>query len=160
MLMTTLTLALALAPATLDAQQQQPAPRRVHARPEFAANAAARVLALPTVLELTRQQIAQLEQIRDRANAQNQPLLAQLEAVRPQHPAREPGVERAQPEQRRAELRAKREQLQPVRAQLRENAAKTRREVEGVLTSEQLAKLHELENAWHPGGERGPRPAR
>lgn len=161
-LMSVLTIGLLLAPATLDAQQ--PGPRRAHARPGLAGNPAARVLALPTVLELSARQITQLEQIRDRANAQNQPLLAQLEAARPQRPARQPGAQRAQPEERRAELKqrreelqAKRQQLQPVLTQLRENAEKTRREVESVLSSEQVAKLRELETALRPAGGRGPR---
>ena len=67
---------------------------------------------------------------------------------------------RARMQARRAELQAKRQQLQPVVAQLRENAQKTRREVESVLTSEQVAKLRELENVRRQAGERGQRSAR
>src|SRR5918996_900401 len=105
-LMAVLTIGLVLAPATLDAQQ--PGPRRVHARPEFGANPVARILALPTVLELTQRQIAQLEQIRDRAHAQNQPLLAQLQAARPERPARRAGPQRPDSAQRRAQMETRR----------------------------------------------------
>src|SRR5688572_23384883 len=132
-LMSVLTIGLLFAPATLDAQQ--PGPRRPHARPEFAGNPAARVLALPAVLELNARQIAQLEQIRDRANAQNQPLLAQLQALRPERPARErpdsaqrrPQLERrAEMQARGAEMQARRQELQPILTQLRANAEKTK----------------------------------
>ena len=176
-LMSVLTIGLLVAPATVDAQQ--PGPRRPHARPEFAGNPAARVLALPTVLELNARQIAQLEQIRDRANAQNQPLLAQLKAARPERLERQRGTQRpdsaqrrsqleqrAQMEARGAEMQAKRQELQPILTQLRANAEKTKREVESVLTSQQLAKLQELESARRPAdgrggrGARGARPAR
>ena len=247
---------LAMAPAALNAQGRMGARRAVHG-PELVGNPAERVLSHREALGLTAAQVTQLERIRDRVKAQNEPLMKQLAAARPEVEARRmrpgatgPGMllrrraaqlstdERAAlrdtararlqarrealskltpeqraalrdtararihgrrpaaplltPEQRaqlrdttrarlqarraevqnmtaeqRAELRAQRQErvagmrqkveaVRPIATQLRQNLETSRNEVEGVLTSEQLAKLQAL----RPKHGRGGGPAR
>jgi Spy/CpxP family protein refolding chaperone len=244
---------LALAPVALNAQGGAVGARR--GGPVLAAramNPAEGVLAHREELGLTAAQVSQLERIRDRVKAQNEPLLEQLAAARPQlgrgsrpgmvrpgmamlrrhaarvsperraelrdtararlqsrreqlsqltpdqraqlrdsvrarMQARRPGMALLSPEQRAqardtirslmqsrreelrsmtpeqraelqkqhqaraSELRNQAAQLRPVANQLRENMTASRKEVESVLTSEQLARLQSLRGRGRGG---------
>jgi hypothetical protein len=92
-------------------------------------------------LGLTDQQMGRLQQIAQRLEQQNAPLLQQLrDAGIPVRPERRDGVRDMTPEQRRA-LRDRLEAHRPTLMQLRKNAHTAMQEARNVLTAEQQERL-------------------
>lgn len=145
-------LAVALvAPSVADAQQPDTARRGVAGRMggigmmgglgAVAANAGDVVLEHRTQLSLTAQQITQIEQIRARAAAQNQPLLARLRTAG--YPTTAEETRNLTLGQLEA-LRARNAEFRPVLQELRTNQATASREIQNLLTLEQYTRLREL----------------
>jgi Spy/CpxP family protein refolding chaperone len=168
--------ALIAAPAPVLAQQPQPMPLP---RAEMGPRAMQGpplgfLLRNQAELGLTDEQITRLQQVAQRLEQQNQPLLEQLRAAGiPVRPERRQGVREMTPEQRR-ELRQRLEAHRPTLMQMRENAHTAMQEAREVLTPEQQQRMRELVQArgaelrgqrqgsrgGHPQGQRPPRPPR
>jgi hypothetical protein len=143
----TLLAMLAAAPAAVLAQQPMPLPRAETAAPAHGAKQGAAVgflLQHRAELGLTDQQISRLQQIAQRLEQQNQPLLQQLrDAGIPVRPERREGVRDMTPEQRQ-QLRQRMEAHRPTLMQMRENTRTAMEEARGVLTSEQQQRMREI----------------
>lgn len=162
-------LAIAAAPAALEAQTPRAERGQAGMRAVGAGNPAERVLQHREALGLTAEQVRQLEQIQARFTAQNEPLIEQIRAVRPefgQMAGREGRLmregmrqraERMTPEQRE-QLRQRREQMaqaspeerQAMREEMREQMEKRRAE----LTPEQRQEMRERMLAARANPER------
>jgi periplasmic protein CpxP/Spy len=163
-----LALALVAAPQVLSAQDPAPAhPRgeRAHGGRGQGARMGdpfARLLEQRQQLGLSSQQVAQIEAIRSRLQAQNRPLVEQLQAARRQAGLPERGEARGgeRPrltEEQRQAMRQLRERTQPVAEQLRANNRTAMREVHGILTEQQrtqLRQLHQQHGGRGHGGRR------
>jgi Spy/CpxP family protein refolding chaperone len=166
----TLLAMLAAAPAPVVAQGQTPPPQR-ETGPRMGGPQEGRPFGLlmenREQLGLTNQQIARLEQIAQRLEQQNGPLLQQLrDAGIPVRPERRDGVRDMTPEQRRA-LRDRLEAHRPTLMQMRQNTHTAMEEARGVLTPEQQERMRDLmrkraeqTRGRHGGPDhpRGPRP--
>lgn len=153
-----LALALLSAPQVLNAQD--PAGAGHHGGRGHGAGMAmgrmdpfARLLERRQELQLTSQQVSQIEGIQSRLRTQNQPLMEQLQTLRRQAGLPElrqggeaRGGERRQltDEQRQA-VRQFRERAQPITEQMRANTRTAMREVQGILTEQQRSQLRQ----WH-----------
>jgi hypothetical protein len=144
---------LSLAP--LPALAQQVTPSAKPAQPERAAHRGmhdgSRSLGFlvqhRTELGLSDAQVTQLNAIAARLHEKNQPLVEKLRAAG--FPAERAGrgeFREMTPEQREA-MRARLEANRPTLNQLRENARTAMTEARGVLTKEQLDKVHSLMRA-------------
>jgi hypothetical protein len=126
-------------------------------------------------LQLSDAQVRQLQEIRERLEAQNAPLRQQLtEQSRRFRSERREQLERMSPEERRAELRRLRQQragervpadMQPLVRQMRVNIEEAMHQAQGVLTAEQRLRAREIlrrevRGTRRPGmrGERRVRP--
>jgi Spy/CpxP family protein refolding chaperone len=129
-----------------------------------------RLMAVRGELALSDAQVARLQAIAARLEETNRPvrqeLLRRWQAVREERRA---ALMRMTPEQRQAELQRVREQgpppvppsLRPLVQQMRRNIAGAMREVGGVLTPAQKARVRELvreRREMGPGMRRGGRP--
>ena len=133
---------LAAATGTLEAQQTgAPHPGR---RMPFE-----RLLERRAELGLSAEQVSRLEGIRDRLQAQNQPLIQQIQAARREAGLPERGGARGgerprlTDEQRRA-ARAMRDRVRPLGRQLRDNARAAMLEAQQVLTDAQREQLRRI----------------
>ncbi|HEX5871065.1 MAG TPA: hypothetical protein VFY65_11640 [Longimicrobium sp.] len=129
-----------------------------------------------TQLQLSEQQVRQIETIRQRLEQQNAPLRARLAEEHQRFQAeRRAQVERMSADERRAELRRLRregrpavpESLQPTVRQMRLNINEAMHQAQGVLTAEQRLRAQgllraQIQRARRPGmrGHPGPRPRR
>lgn len=126
-----------------------------------------------TQLQLTEQQVRQLEGLRTRLEQQNAPLRARLmEEHQRVQAERRAQLERMSPDERRAELRRLQREgrpgvpqtLQPTVRQMRINISEAVHQAQGVLTAEQRLRAQSLlrsqmQRARRPGvrGHQGPR---
>lgn len=141
-----LVMTLAVAPAPALSQTQGPAHgERLHeVRTAPHGAAVGSLLRYRTELQLTDAQIARLQAITQRLEAQNQPLLQRLrDAGIPVRPERRARVREMTPAQRQ-ELRRKLEANRPTLQQLRQNMHGAMREAREVLTLEQQQRMREL----------------
>ena len=149
--------ALLAAPATAQGGQGGERPRRaegVRAGPGAPArNPVAMLLDRREELELTAEQVARLEAVRERVERENAPRIERLRAALGDRPRRELSDEE------RARLRGRMQELQPVRDEIRATNRAAMEEAREVLTDEQESKLREI--VRRPRGERpaGRRPA-
>jgi Spy/CpxP family protein refolding chaperone len=143
----TLMAALMAAPAPAFAQQQPTTPRvegEAHRHGPAQRPAFGFLFQHRAELGLTDQQMARLQQIAQRLEQQNQPLLQQLrDAGIPVRPERRDGVRDMTTEQR-SELRTKLEAHRPTLVQLRQNTDQAMQEARTVLTPEQQERMREL----------------
>lgn len=171
----TLAVALALAAAApAAAQQPGAAPGREQAPPALREQAERRafeaLLRHRAELELSEQQVRQIEAIGRRLQEQNAPLRQRLvEEARRWREERRAQLERLTPEQRREELRRMRgrrgqapvpEAMQPLVRQMRLNINEAMHQARGVLTAEQRLRAEQvlrrqLRDSRRPG-MRGP----
>jgi len=101
-------------------------------------NPAAALLKRQDALELTAEQVRQIEAIRVRVEEENAPRLEQLRAVFGQRAGRDMPVEE------RRQLRERMEELRPVREALRATNRAAGEEIRGILTDAQHEQLREL----------------
>jgi Spy/CpxP family protein refolding chaperone len=150
-----LAVALALAAAPVPALAQQPTTpqpaatvpgaRRQHPRPRR--DAASTLLRHRQQLDLTADQVARLEAIRQRARSQNQPLVRQIRNIRERAV---PGLREHRGEltaDQRASLKATRPQVMPLVKQIRDNEKAARQEAAAVLTAQQKQRIESLRAA-------------
>jgi hypothetical protein len=144
----TLAATLAAVPLSLEAQQPQPRPlpQAEAPRPHGPADRPALGFLLQhrAELGLTDNQIGTLQQIAQRLEQQNEPLLQQLrDAGIPVRRERRDGVREMTPEQRR-ELRQRMETHRPTLMQLRQNTNTAMQQARDVLTAEQQERMREI----------------
>ena len=162
-----LAVVLAAGAQAMQAQQAAPSPRGDHGTHRLGprhgeGDPFARLLERRQELNLTAQQVSRIEAIRARLQAQNQPLMEQLQAARrqaglPDRSVESRGGERPRlTEEQRAAARQMRERMAPVAQQLRSNRRAAMREVHEVLTEAQREQLRQ-KHREHRGGRRGHR---
>lgn len=149
--------AMAAAPLALEAQTPRAERGQAGVRAGGVGNPAERVLQHREVLNLTADQVRQLEQLQARFAAENQPLLDQVRAVRPEFGQREarqgmrprgmrPRAERLTEEQR-DQLRQRREQMAQAspeeRAALRAELREEMRQRAQARTPEERQEMRE-----------------
>ncbi|HEX7120661.1 MAG TPA: Spy/CpxP family protein refolding chaperone [Longimicrobiales bacterium] len=165
---TLVVLSLAVSPAALGAQTPEPV-RGEDARRMIGHDPISRLLAERESLGLTADQVARLEAIRSRLEAENRPHRERLREARAEFRAeRRERLDALTPAQRdslrerraarRAEVRERMEALRPTLRQLRENRRAALAEARAVLTDEQRERLRELRA--ERAAERGDRPHR
>ncbi|CAN5855926.1 hypothetical protein BH23GEM3_BH23GEM3_14820 [soil metagenome] len=159
--------ALAAAPVPAVAQQQTPATPRTEERGGMHKHepGVGALLQLRGELQLTDAQVARLQAITQRLEAQNQPLLQRLrDAGIPVHPERRARVREMTPAQRE-DLKQKLEANRPTLQRLRENMHGAMRDAREVLTPEQQQRMRDLtrehrarQGKQGPHGRTGPKP--
>lgn len=160
---------LSAAPIALQAQEPAPHPggHGQHHGPMQAGrmDPFARLLEKRQELGLTAQQVSQIEAIRTRLQAQNQPLMEQMQAARrqaglPERAADARGGERPRlTEEQRTAMRQMRDRMAPLHEQVRTNTRAAMEQVHGLLTEQQRTQVRQ----WHReqrGGARGRRGGR
>lgn len=148
--------AILAAPAAAQRGQDRPARegRGAWTAPgSMARNPVATLLAQREALELTADQVRQLESIAARVEAENAPRVEQLRAVLGDRSVQDLTADE------RAELRERLRELEPVRAAIRETNRTAMAEARDILTADQALKLRDVMRRGAGEGFRGRGPA-
>ena len=169
------------AAGTLQAQQRENArPRAMAARRMASPDAAGRIIAMRSRLELTDNQVARLTAIQKKYIERNRTAMDRLKATRGDSSAR-PRVARPNPArrdsirqmtesqriERQQKMLAERKawieahpEIEQSRKQIRENFEAQRKEISDVLTADQRARLEQRMERGRKMGAEGRRPGR